>query len=125
MSGGSRNQVEFSYELAEFFAPSIQAQRWLTLRAGNRSWNDRPLSPKTTTFGVDIWRLSLPTQSQSGMRYPDRVIKFERLIGAGGREAFQIAVADVGSEQHQRWRQEAIDRGAVGTTSGDREYGIY
>jgi hypothetical protein len=125
MSGGSRNQVEFAQDLAEFFAPAIEAQRWLTLTAGSRSWSDRTLSPKRTTFGVDIWRLSLPTQAQSGMRYPDRIIRFERVQGPGGREAFRIAVADVGSNQHERWRHEALERGEVGTTSGDREYGIY
>ena len=125
MSGGSRNQVEFPEELAEFFAPPIDAQRWLTIMAGARTWNDRPLSAKRTTFGVAIWRLSLPTQTQSGMRYADRVIRFERVQGPGGREAFRIAVTDLGSDVHERWQQEALDGGEVGTTSGDRKYGVY
>lgn len=125
MSGGSRNQVEFSQEVAEFFAPAIDSQRcWLTILAGSKTFNDRPLTPKTTTFGVDIWRLSLPTQTQCGMRYPDRVIRFER-VQKGRRDAFRLAVADVGSEQHRQWRADAGARGHVATTSGDREYGIY
>lgn len=124
MSGGSRNQVEFTEELAGFFAPAIEAQRWLTIVAGPRSWSDRTLSQKRTTFGVKIWRLSLPTQTQSGMRYPDRVIRFERVPGRTGRQTFRIAVADVGSAQHERWRQASADHGVVETTSGDREFGL-
>jgi HKD family nuclease len=61
MSGGSRNQVEFSRELTAFFGPPHTGSQLLRVRADGQEWNDRPLSHKTTTFGVDIWRLSLPT----------------------------------------------------------------
>ena len=64
MSGGSRNPVEFNRELAAFFGEPVSEQRQIHIEVGSEAWDDRPLSPKTTTFGADIWRLGLPTEAQ-------------------------------------------------------------
>jgi len=79
MSGGSRNQVEFSRDLAGFFGPTTTATRYLRIRINGTEWDDRPLAYKVTTFGVDIWRLSLPTENTGGFAYPHTVIRFRRV----------------------------------------------
>jgi len=123
MSGGSRNQVEFNRELAEFFGPPATSTRILTMQVGKRLWNDRPLSPKTTTFGVDIWRLSLPTEAGGGFSCPGKVIRLRREPSAGGM--FHLAVAPTGSPTARAWRTAASRGGYIGRTSGNREFGLY
>jgi len=63
MSGGSRNQVEFNQDLAGFFGQISNQSTMLRIATRRRIWDDRPITPKTTTFGVRIWRLSLPTEA--------------------------------------------------------------
>ncbi len=122
MSGGSRNQVEFNRDLAAFFGPPSATSRKLTIRIGSRTWSDRPLTLKVTTFGVEIWRLSLPTAAAGGPTYAGEVIRFERdLLSA----AFQLTVAAPGSATARRWRREASHNGYVGRTSGNRGYGLF
>jgi HKD family nuclease len=93
MSGGSRNQVEFSADLAAFFGPVVEQRRLLTIVVGSNSWSDRPLTPKRTTFDVGIWRLSLPTAARSGFEYPGRTICFSKEETASGTE-YRLDVAD-------------------------------
>lgn len=123
MSGGSRNQVEFNRDLAEFFGPPSTSTRILTMQVGKRVWNDRPLSPKTTSFGVDIWRLSLPTEAKGGFNYPGKVIRLQRDPSAGG--TFHLSVAPSGSSRVRNWRSTAGRDGYIGRTSGNREFGLY
>ncbi|WP_146228140.1 phospholipase D family protein [Micromonospora sp. S4605] len=121
MSGGARNQIEFGEELAAFFGPLSPAQRLITILRGGRAWNDRPLTPKRTTFGVRIWRLSLPTLAQSGLQYPQRTICFQK----GDLEGvYQLEVADSDSELAKSWRESTHRRGVVARTGGGRSYGF-
>lgn len=96
MSGGSRNQVEFNGELAAFFGPPRLLTRLLRIRANGREWDDRPLAHKVTTFGVDIWRLSLPTETSGGFLYPGKVILFRKAEDGEGTY-FEVNVGLLGS----------------------------
>src|SRR5262249_36533064 len=57
-----RHQIEFPAALARFFGEVQRHRRDLTLRRDGVMWRGRPLSYKRTTFGVEIWRLGMPTQ---------------------------------------------------------------
>lgn len=124
MSGGSRNQVEFNRGLTAFFGPIKLSSRTLRITAQRHVWDDRPLTPKTTTFGVEIWRLSLPTYNQGGFAYPGKVIQFRRQQDSQGL-LFELDVADIDSLQYRRWRENAHRHGYLGITSGNRSYGFY
>ena len=122
MSGGSRNQIEFSRELASFFGPPTSVSRPITVMIGNRVWDDRPLTPKVTTFRVPIWRLSLPTATQGAPPYPGRIICFRYSEPSA---AYRITVADPGSSAARLWKRESMRSGYVGRTSGDRAFGLF
>jgi hypothetical protein len=122
MSGGSRNQIEFSEDLVPFFGPVEEGRRDLRIRIDRRLWTDRPLSFKVTTLGVKIWRLSLPT----GEDYVDRVIRFERSQDTEGL-VFDVQVAGASSAKYRRWRRDSEAAGHLGLTGGrrgGREYGL-
>lgn len=123
MSGGSRNQVEFNRDLAGFFGPTTERTRYLRIRTTGAEWDDRPLAHKVTTYGVDIWRLSLPTHSAGGFSYPNTVIRFKRAVDAHG-EYFEIDVAMPTEKKFGRWRSMAHRHGYVGLTSGQRSFGF-
>ncbi len=124
MSGGSRNQVEFNRDLAAFFAEPDEKTRMVRVRVGGKDWDDRPLAHKFTTYGVDIWRLSLPTASSGGFRYPGKVILFRKVVDGEGTY-FEVDVAGSGERKSARWRTTANRRGYVGVTSGQRSYGFF
>jgi hypothetical protein len=122
MSGGSRNQVEFSTELASFFvSPPTNKSVQLTIRHKGGVWDDRPLSPKTTTLGVEIFRLSLPSSSNGGPEYPGKIIRFDRLPGV---RRFRLDVAEMGSTKASRWGKLTHEMGLVHQTGGGRMFGI-
>ena len=123
MSGGSRNQVEFNHELAGFFGQISEQSRKLRIAAHGEMWDDRPLTPKTTTFGVEIWRLSLPTKASGGFDYPGRVICFKRRRDKEGA-FFELDVAELGSPKYARWRSRAHGSGYVGLSGGNRAFGF-
>ena len=55
MSGGSRNQIEFSRDTALFFSEDVEAvPSRIDCQVGTQRFHKRPLSIKTTTFGVQI-----------------------------------------------------------------------
>ena len=122
MSGGSRNQVEFSEDLASFFGPPATKSRKLKILYGKLSRNDRPLSPKVTTFNVPIWRLSLPTATQGGPIYPGNIICFERVPAESG---YRIMVAPPDSSLARRWHRKAKQTGYLGRTNGNRAFGLF
>jgi ribosome modulation factor len=124
MSGGSRNQIEFAEELARFFGPLLRGSRYLRVGFDAQVRDDRPLSFKVTTFGVEIWRLSLPTQSQGGHVYAGRILHFTKERDRHG-ELLRVDVADSGSNKHIRWRQKANRLGHIGATNGNRSFGFY
>ena len=124
MSGGSRNQVEFNRELASFFGEVVEASRPVRIRVGSTTWDDRSLTHKTTTFGVDIWRLSLPTHSAGGFDYPGLVLGFERCSDSDG-VYFVLQAVLPASGLHSTWRLTALKTGHAGVTSGHRAYGFF
>lgn len=123
MSGGSRNQIEFGRELAAFFGPIADHQRLLRMQFGIAVWNDRPLTPKITSFGVPIWRLSLPTTSQGAPSYPSQIIKFTRKT-IGGSETYLIEVAGADSSRYRKWLQKSHRSGQFSANSGGRKFGL-
>lgn len=118
-SGGARNQVEFSSDLVGFFGTPSPSRRLLKISYDGRTWTDRPLSPKRTTFNVDIWRLSLPT---GVVDYPGRVIKLTKL-----GDGYELQVAHLNSAAHRRWRATSRTSGRLGRTGSGtgREYGFW
>lgn len=124
MSGGSRNQVEFNRELAGFFGQISETSRELRITAHGQMWDDRAMTPKTTTFGVDIWRLSLPTEASGGFEYPGKVLRFKRRKDKQGT-FFELDVAELGSPKYARWRSKAHGSGYVGLSSGKRAFGFH
>jgi len=124
MSGGSRNQVEFNRELAAFFGRVTYGTKLLRIKAKGKEWDDRPLAHKVTTFGVDIWRLSLPTVSGGGFDYPGRVIRIDKGMDRDG-EYFEVSVAAPRGKGPGRWRAMAHRHGYAGVTSGHRAFGFF
>lgn len=124
MSGGARNQIEFAADLVPFFGPVERASHKLRLRAQGQVWDDRPLSHKMTTLGVEIWRLSLPTELMGGPDYVDRVVRLQRAEDDVGL-VFDLEVADSGSRAARRWTRASETQGHIGVTGGGREYGLW
>lgn len=125
MSGGSRNQIEFDRDLASFFTdslPTIGEQTVLAVDAGKGSWTDSSLVAKETTFGVEIFRLNLPTVTKGGEDYAGRIVRFERK----GRRYFKVSVFDQGSAEHNQLKQGSTSNGTISRTGGarGREFGF-
>ena len=87
-------------------------------------FTNRPLSYKVTTFGVEIWRFSLPTEHQAGVTYPGKVIRF-RKVTQNSELQYVLEVAEVVSTDEQAWRNAANRQGYIGETNGDRAFGFY
>ena len=121
---GQRHQIEFPEVLARFFGRLQRRRRDITLRRGEDIWSGRPLSYKLTTFGVEIWRLGMPTQHTGGEPIAERAIRFRRTSEAG---TFEFEVADVNSEEFNNWVRLANLDGHLGATHGirTRRYGFY
>ena len=122
-SGIDRHQVEFPEYLAEFFGPVVHGRVNLTILLGGHSWFPRPLTHKTTTFGVDIWRLGTPTIRSGGEPIQNRILRFLRTDTA---LTFELVVTDSDSPEAQTWEQESNLFGHLGQTRGahPRRYGI-
>lgn len=121
---GFRHQIEFPESLARFFGRPVRHRRDLTLRRPDRSWPRRPLSHKRTTYGVDIWRLGMPTQASGGEPIAERAIRFSRNVDAN---TFNYEIRDVGSPTYRAWVNAANLAGHLGETFGQRprQYGFY
>ena len=121
-SGIERHQVEFPTSLASFFGKPQKKRIDLTLMRKNKMWSGRPLTHKRTTYGVDIWRLGMPTIKKGGEPIQDRVILFKRTPDV---DRFEFEIADQGSSQSEKWLQESSAFGHLGRTGGShsRQYG--
>lgn len=121
---GMRHQVEFPRSLARFFGRVVRRRRDLVLRSRGKSWRDRPLSYKRTTFRVDIWRLGMPTQNAGGEPIAQRAVAFFR---TDDPDTFDFRVADVGSQTYERWVAAANLSGHLGMTHGGRprQFGFF
>lgn len=121
---GLRHQVEFPESLAAFFGKPVPYRRDLTLSKAGTTWPARPLSHKVTTYGVDIWRLGMPTQNSGGEPIAQRAILFKRTNDA---KTFEFDVADTQSKAFTEWKNAANTLGHLGATQGQRPrvYGFY
>jgi uncharacterized protein YlzI (FlbEa/FlbD family) len=120
-TGGSHNAVDLNRDLAGFFGPPSRQRKQLTIVAGKKRWNNRPLSPKRTTLGVQLWRLSLPTLDMGGFDYKDQIICFTKKMLAD-ETAYELDVADPESAKARRWRADAQRSGVLGRTGGGHNY---
>ena len=121
---GRRHQIEFSGALVPFFGRVELARRDIILRRGKDEWTGRPLSYKRTTYGVDIWRLGMPTQTSGGPPIAERAIRFRRTENP---EVFEFEVKDTNSEDFDNWVKSANLRGHLSATGGQRarRFGFY
>lgn len=119
-----RHQVEFPESLVRFFGIPRRARRDLTLVRGVRSWEGRPLSFKRTTYGVEIWRLGMPTQTTGGDPISHRAIRFRRTDSC---DEFEFEVVDIGTHDYLEWERLANLNGHLGSTCGSRprRFGFY
>ncbi|MCH8615902.1 hypothetical protein LZ016_07290 [Sphingomonas sp. SM33] len=119
-SGIARHQVEFNRHLATFFGKPSKKRRDYVLTDGHTSWSGRPLTPKTTSFGVEIYRLGMPTTTKGGEPIAGRAIHFKRTKNP---RKFEFDVTDLGSNAYESWFGQANQYGHVGSTSGGRRFG--
>lgn len=125
MSGGSRNQIEFSEDLIHFFdAASIQSGK-VFIAYDSRVKAYCPLADRGTDYGqrVNIWRLGLITEDKGGQKYPGRVIHLEKKL-IGKKHVYLISVHDSGSAAHHSLISKSTYTGLTGGTSG-RRYGYW
>jgi hypothetical protein len=123
-SGIERHQIEFPAYLAEFFGPIVRGRVNLTIRVGGKEWFPRPLTHKTTSFGVEIWRLGTPTVRSGGEAIQNRILRFSR---TDEPLTFELAVTDVDTVTADDWEEQANLFGHLGQTRGanPRRYGLY
>lgn len=119
-----RHQIEFPGSLASFFGKLRRTRRDLRLQRGKTIWDDRPLSYKKTTYGVEIWRLGMPTQTTGGIPIAERAIGFWRKKKPND---FRFDVVDTNSSAFTDWVRQANLDGHLGSTHGarPRQYGFF
>ena len=119
-----RHQVEFPRGLARFFGEASRQRKYIILQTAGQTWNNRPLSFKTTSYGVEIWRLGMPTQARGGPPIAERAIRFKR---TDDPRKFEFEVTNVDSDEFANWEQTANLSGHLGATHGQRprRYGFY
>ena len=121
---GYRHQVEFPESLSAFFGDPVRHNRKLILSSKGDQWPSRPLSYKVTTYGVEIWRLGMPTQNSGGEPIAGRAIRFRRTTSP---DVFEFAITDMLSRDFAEWESVANSTGHIGATHGQRPrlYGYY
>jgi hypothetical protein len=125
MSGGSRNQIEFSDELVKFFDPSSLGAGQIFIAYDSKIKGNCPISDRGTDYGqrVNIWRLGLITEDKGGQSYPGRIIHFEKKL-IGKKYVYVIKVHDFNSSEHKSLVSQSTFTGMTGGTSG-RAYGYW
>jgi HKD family nuclease len=126
MSGGSRNQAEFSAEMASFFGPTTHEDRVVKI------WYDTPHGRLDKDCGLrfrhdrsraPIWRLGLPTEYEQGPFYPEQIICLMRRPDSDNEYFLEVAPKE--STPHHQWR--LLSNGHISSTSGkrEREFGFF
>lgn len=124
MTGGARNQVEFSENLSPFFSYSGSLPGEIDIRFRGNLYNGRPVSSRTTDppYEVPICLVYLPT----GFDYAHKVIHFEKLSSdSTTTPRVELKVASSGDDIIDDWRESSRRSGVIGETNGGREYGYY
>lgn len=124
-SGGSRNQVEFDEDLAAhlgLLVPDLGQSLTVQVSVEGGRWLPCAFAAKRTTYGVLIYRLSLPTVTRGGVEYPGTVIRFTPVTD----KFLRVRVVEHGSADHQSWVAASEANGSLSRTTGadSREYGL-
>lgn len=125
MSGGSRNQIEFSDDLAKFFDEEARSSEKVFIAYDKEIKAFCPFTNRAQDYGqwTNIWRLGLITKAKGGADYQGRVICLEkRKIGKSF--VYVISVADLNSEKHKDWVAKSVAKGVTGGAEG-RAYGYF
>lgn len=125
MSGGSRNQIEFSDELVAFFDKESVATGQVFIAYDKTIKAHCPLANRGQDYGqwANIWRLGLITKAKGGVDYQGRVIYLEKRA-IGKAYVYLIAVTDAGSALHKEWLAKSLHVGTTGGSDG-RSYGYF
>lgn len=125
MSGGSRNQIEFSDDLITFFDEGSRTSGQVFVAYDKIIKSYCPLASRGQDYGqwTNIWRLGLITKAKGGVDYQDRIICLEkRKMGKG--YVYVITVTDPNSTLHKEWIANSIHIGTTGG-SGGRAFGYF
>jgi len=125
MSGGSRNQMEFTDDLVVFFDEKSRESGQVFLAFNKETKAFCTLSNRAQDYDqwVNKWRISLITKAKGGVEYAGRVVCFERRR-IGQSFVYVVSAADAGSDAHQKWRSSSKHIGATAGTEG-RTYGYF
>jgi hypothetical protein len=123
MTGGARNQVEFSENLSPFFSYSGSLPEEIEIRFEGNLYTERPVSSRTTDppYDVPICLVYLPT----GFDYSHKFIHFEKIPTDYFAPRIELKMASSGDDIIDRWRDSSRKSGVIGETNGGREYGYY
>ncbi len=125
MQGGSRNQLEMTDELAQFFGNQARSAQSVTILIPAGTQHDCSFVYRGDDYEhySERWRLSLPTEHMGAPPCPGRVIRFSKQQ-SGGVLVIRLEVTDVNSPDHTQWQQQSHPPGGgSGTTHGGRQYG--
>lgn len=125
MSGGSRNQIEFSDDLANFFDEEARSSEKVFIAYDKETKAFCPFTNRAQSYGqwTNIWRLGLITKAKGGADYQGRVICLEKRK-IGKLYVYVISVADLNSEKHNEWVAKSVAKGVTGGAEG-RAYGYF
>jgi len=125
MSGGSRNQIEFSEELVRFFDDDSRAAEQVFVAYDKTIKAFCPLTNRGQDYGqwTNIWRLGLITKAKGGVDYQGRVICLEKRK-IGQKYVYVITVTDLNSTSHKDWISKSTYVSTTGGAEG-RAFGYF
>jgi hypothetical protein len=125
MSGGSRNQIEFSDDLIRFFDDEARDAGQVFMAYDSKVKGHCPLANRGQGYGqwANIWRLGLITEDKGGESYPGRVIHLEKKL-IGKRYVYLIQVVDLKSKAHKTLIGNSKVTGVTGGSEG-RNFGYW
>lgn len=123
MTGGARNQVEFSTALSPFFSYSGSLPDEVEIRFKRDLHTDRPVRSRTTDppYEVPICLVYLPTD----VDYAHKYIHFEKVDTEYFAPRLKLKMASPGDSIIDEWRESSRKSGVTDETNGGREYGYY
>lgn len=125
MSGGSRNQIEFTDDMVAFFDERSRSTGEVFLWYDKNTKSVCSLTNRAQDYDqwTNKWRLSLITKAKGGVDYQGRVVCFEkRAVGKGF--TYLTRVVDRDSPLHKEWQAKSVH---VDSTFGPegRSYGYF
>lgn len=125
LSGGSRNQVEFSDDLVTFFDDASRAEGQVFIAYDKTVKAFCPLTNRAQAYGqwTNIWRLGLITKAKGGADYQGRIVCLEKRK-LGQKFVYIITVTDPNTTTHNDWIARSTHTGMTGGTEG-RAFGYF